>query len=174
MVELFLDIENTVIDSLDGMNLMVDNCERIKQFIVKTNPVKINIFTWGWATKNEMLKRLYIVNWIFDVLEVPIEKRGRVIVKEDSVHTAIKLGWLTKEDKSIALVSGMMAEFGITKPSCFIEMVSDIKEVDIKKLKEGEILESILIDDLVDENEELTYFGGKQKVKLINPEKICV
>lgn len=172
MVELFLDIENTVIDSLDGMNLMVDNCERIKQFIVKTNPVKINIFTWGWATKTEMLKRLYIVNWIFDALEVPIEKRGKVIVKEDSVHTAIKLGWLTEEDKPTALVSGMMAEFGITKPSCFIEMVSDIKEVDIKKLKEGEILESILIDDLVDENEELTYFGGKQKVKLLNPLEI--
>lgn len=169
MVELFLDIENTVIDSLDGLNLMFDNCKRIKQFIVKTNPAKVNIFTWGWATKTEMLKRLNIVTWIFDVLDVPVEKRGRVIVKEDSVHTAIKLGWLIEEDKPMALVSGMMAEFGITKPSCFIEMVSDIKEVDIKKLKEGEILESILIDDLVHETEELTYFGGKQKVKLINP-----
>ena len=62
----------------------------------------------------------------------------------------------------------MMGEYGISKVSCFIEMVTAIKDIDIKEQN----LVSILIDDMVDEDEELTYFGGKQKVKLLNPERI--
>lgn len=166
MTEIFLDIENTVIDSLFDNNFMQDNCERIKQFILKSKPSKVNIFTWGWKNKSEI--KLYIVDAIFDKLEIPAEQRGRIIVKEDSVRTAIKVGWLHEEDASFAIEPGMMQEFGISKVSCFIEMVTAIKDIDIKEQN----LEIILIDDLVDEDEELTYFGGKQKVKLLNPVRL--
>lgn len=166
MTEIFLDIENTVIDSLFDNNFMQDNCERIKQFILKSKASKVNIFTWGWKNKSEI--KLYIVDAIFDKLEIPAEQRGRIIVKEDSVRTAIKVGWLHEEDASFAIEPGMMQEFGISKVSCFIEMVTAIKDIDIKEQN----LEIILIDDLVDEDEELTYFGGKQKVKLLNPVRI--
>lgn len=153
MTQLFLDIENTVIDSLFDNNFMQDNCERIKQFILNSKPSKVNIFTWGWKNKSEI--KLYIVDAIFDKLEIPDEQRGRILVKEDSVSTAIKVGWLKEEDAAFAIEPGMMAEFGISKVSCFIKMVSEFQD------------NSILIDDLVDENETISFYD--RTVTLINP-----
>ena len=154
MTEIFLDIENTILDEIFTAKFLPKNCEKIKNYIMLTNGlVKVNLFTWGWTKKNEIEPEL--VNAIFDRLGVDAELRGDVFVKEDSVNLAIERGWLNREDKATALIPGMMRDFGISKVSCFMGMV----------LKKNGTC--VLIDDLVDEDciEEI----NNLKIVLINP-----
>lgn len=157
---IYLDIENTIIDSLDNTEFLADNCERIKSFITARNPSRVNIFTWGWKTHEDIQGP--IVKALFDKLEISEDIRGNVITKEVSVNEAILMGWLDKDDFDRALEPGMMGEFGISKISCFSPMVSGIC------IKTG--CDCILIDDLVDKFEKIEFSKGR--VLLFNPEDL--
>lgn len=161
MKKIFIDIENTIIDSLFDRNWMSENIERIKKFL-KTNEkdtLTVNIFTWGWQTTDEIEPEL--VTMLFDKLEVPASNRGNVVIKENSVDLAIEEGWLKPEDKEEALCPGMMNEYGLTKVMMFFKMS--------EKFMPGTT--SILIDDLVDEYNEETV-GNNVKVILHNPNEV--
>lgn len=155
----FLDIENTIIDDLVNRQFLDDNCERIKKFLKSADFVCFN--TWGWITKNEIDPIL--IRLMLDRLEVDKEKRFfQVLVKEDSVDEAIRDGWLIEQDKERAMCPGMMEEFGLTKPSCFISLAAAIEV--------NEPTTFWLVDDLVDKFEKLDF--GKIKVCLVNPKDI--
>jgi len=161
MKQIFIDIENTIIDSLFDRNWMSENVERIKKFL-KTNEkdtLTVNIFTWGWQTADEIEPEL--VTMLFDKLEVPASNRGNVVIKENSVDLAIESDWLKPEDKEEAICPGMMNEYGLTKVMMFFKMS--------EKFMPGTT--SILIDDLVDEYNEETV-GNNVKVILHNPNEV--
>jgi len=47
---LFIDLEETIIDSCDSCRLLLGNLERIKQLVLVVNPAKIETFSWGlWS-----------------------------------------------------------------------------------------------------------------------------
>lgn len=154
---LYLDIENTVIDSLMEPYFMDANIKRIRRFIETFGPQKVCLFTWGWKTIHDIEPEL--INNIFDELRVEGTKRGEIYVKEDSVDAAIREGWLIQEDKERAMEPGMMAEFGISKPSCF-QLFCQTRPFDT----------SVLIDDLVDgptnDNYQQLMHGSSQ---MLNP-----
>lgn len=154
---IYLDIENTLIDSLDNPVFLNDNCESIKAFIKAKDPSHVNIFTWGWKTKKDIEPKL--VEALFNRLDIPEDKQGKVVTKETSVDEAITMGWLNKEDREEALIPGMMTEYGISKITCFLPLAS------IGCIKNN--CEVILIDDLVDKFEEVKYSRGM--VTLYNP-----
>lgn len=142
MIKIFLDIENTVIDSLFDMNFMDENCNSIRLFILGCGDdlLSVNFFTWGWTTREEIEPE--VVKRMFDRLCVPEDKRGDVFVKNDSVDLMIKQGFLHEEDREEALVPGaMMNEYGLTKMECFHRMA--------ERFIPG--TKAILIDDLVDD-----------------------
>ena len=62
----------------------------------------------------------------------------------------------------IQAITGMMEEFGLTKPSCFISLAT-ATEV-------NEPTTFWLVDDLIDEFEKLDF--GKIKVCLVNPKEL--
>lgn len=154
---LYLDIENTVIDSLFNPVFMDSNVRRIRRFIESFGPQKVCLFTWGWKTKREIEPDL--INTIFDELRVEGTKRGEIFVKEDSIDIAIRKGWLLNEDKARAIEPGMMAEFGISKPSCF-QVFCQERPFDT----------SVLIDDLINgstqDNYQILMHGSSQ---MLNP-----
>lgn len=161
MKKIFIDIENTIIDSLFSRNWMPENIERIKKFL-KTNEkdtLSVNIFTWGWKTTEEIEPEL--VTMLFDKLEVPASNRGNVVIKENSVDLAIEEGWLKPEDKEEAICPGMMSEYGLSKVMMFLKMS--------EKFIPGTT--SILIDDLVNEYSYET-IGSNVKVILHNPKEV--
>ena len=161
MKKIFIDIENTIIDSLFDRNWMSENIERIKKFL-KTNEkdtMTVNIFTWGWQTADEIEPEL--VTMLFDKLEVPANNRGNVVIKENSVDLAIESGWLKPEDKEEAICPGMMNEYGLSKVMMFFKMSENFIPGTT----------SILIDDLVDEYDEET-IGSNVKVILHNPKEV--
>lgn len=161
MKKIFIDIENTIIDSLFSRNWMYENIERIKKFLKanEKDTLTVNIFTWGWKTTNEIEPEL--VTMLFDKLEVPASNRGNVVIKENSVDLAIKEGWLKPEDKEEAICPGMMSEYGLSKVMMFLKMS--------EKFIPGTT--SILIDDLVDEYSYET-IGSNVKVILHNPKAV--
>ena len=85
MTEIFIDIENTLIDDLYSCTLLGEQSGRIMSYVKQVvdlvttrgnnEDVKVSLFTWGWRTKEEV--RDYIVKWIFDSLEIPPQYRGR-------------------------------------------------------------------------------------------------
>lgn len=161
MKQIFIDIENTIIDSLFDRIWMSENIERIKKFL-KTNEkdtLSVNIFTWGWQTTDEIEPEL--VTMLFDKLEVPERLRGNVVIKENSVDLAIENGWLKPEDKEEAICPGMMNWYGLTKTMMFLKMS--------EKFIPGTT--SILIDDMVDEHEE-EIIDNNVKVILHNPKEV--
>lgn len=142
MIKIFLDIENTVIDSLFDMNFMPKNVNNIRLFILGCGRdlLSVNFFTWGWKTKDEIEPE--VVKKMFDMLSVPEDLRGDVFVKNDSVDLMIKQGFLHEEDREAALEPGaMMNEFGLTKMECFHRMA--------ERFIPG--TKAILIDDMVEE-----------------------
>jgi len=156
---IYLDIEGTLIDSLNNTEFLADNCERIKAFIKARNPARVNIFTWGWKTHEEIQGP--IVKALFDKIGA-LNCRGDVYTKEFSVRIAINKGWLKEEDFDRALIPGMMKEFGISKISCFTALASRLC------VKTGS--EYILIDDLVEEFERIEFPKGR--ISLYNPKDL--
>ena len=156
----FIDIEGTIIDSLDSMQVLDKQCDSIKKYIKEIQPDKVHLFTWGWKYHTEKVSR--IADTLFDLIGIHVTPynelgterpmRGQVLVKSDSIETAIQEGWLKREDETRAIQPGMMAEFGISKIQCFVSMVSDIC------IECG--CDCILIDDLVDKDEDVLFSKG--------------
>lgn len=145
-MQIFIDIENTVIDDLSTCNLMTEQCERIKSFVHAAHPDKVNIFTWGWKEHSEI--KDYIVDWIFNALEIPTEKRGTVWTKDDSIQCVFNNKWVntTNEVELEDLhIPGAMKRFGMEKPICFIQQCKDLVGFYTNKLVNEHF---ILIDDL--------------------------
>lgn len=157
--DIFIDIENTLIETLDCRRPLIQNIENIKKFLKTIDVRHVSLFTWGWITYDEIDGKL--VDKLFNLLEIEYNKRGDVFVKSDSVEEAIKAGWLHESDKARALYPGMMSEFGISKVSCFIQMQADKNDVN-----------SILIDDLVEENDDNVVQYMTHCICLYNPIKL--
>jgi hypothetical protein len=54
MVRLFVDLEETLIESSDTGILMPDNISRFQRFVDKLQPESIETFSWGLWTSGEM------------------------------------------------------------------------------------------------------------------------
>lgn len=82
MIRIFIDIENTIIDSLFDRNWMDSNIEGIKKCLKKMEDetLSVSLFTWGWTKTEEIEPEL--VKMIFDKLEVREDLRGDVVIKE--------------------------------------------------------------------------------------------
>lgn len=157
--DVFIDIENTLIEALDCRIPLRQNIANIKNFLKTIDVRSVSLFTWGWKTHDEIEGEL--VNQLFDLLDVEYKKRGDVFVKSDSAEEAIKAGWLNESDKARALYPGMMSEFCISKVSCFIQMQAD--KIDVN---------SVLIDDLVDETDENVVQYMTHYIRLYNPTEL--
>lgn len=69
----------------------------------------------------------------------------------------------------------MMAEFGISKISCFTEFIqTGITETMLKQANATvkDPVEFWLIDDLVEKKETIELYGGKVKIVLVNPTEL--
>ena len=130
---IYIDIENTLIDDLFNCNLLHVQCDMISRHVLEiisesysSTPVKVNLFTWGWKTHDEI--RPEIVTWLFDVLEIPQENRGTVWTKDDSIQCAYKHKWVNTTDE-VELedlhIPGAMKRFGLEKQTCFIQQCMD-------------------------------------------------
>lgn len=165
MTEVFIDIENTIIESLDNPEFLDNNCHRITNFLKRLRRQggdiswidRVHLNTWGWKTAEEIDWDL--VDDLFNKLGVNAWEQGEVFTKVDGVNTAIHKGWLNEVDKERALFPGMMKEFGISKVSCFCNMV------------EKPDTTFVLIDDLVDIDEEINR-PDKIKIQLFNPKSL--
>lgn len=134
MTEIFVDIENTLIDDLSGCNLLQEQTERIAEFIrAKISlhhydpTTRVNLFTWGWKCKDEI--RDYLVEWLFNAMEVPPENRGVVWTKDDSIECAYTHGWVNTRDEleiEDIRVEGSSKRYGLDKRMCFIQQVMDL------------------------------------------------
>ena len=149
---IFIDIENTLIDDLFNCSLLHEQCDRISRHILSIIDdkafshidTKVNLFTWGWKTSDEI--RPEIVNWLFDILEVPKENRGITWTKDDSILCACSHKWVNTTDE-VELedmhIPGAMKRYGLEKQTCFIQQCMDMagfpKNIDID--------EFYLIDD---------------------------
>jgi len=151
MTEIFIDIENTVIDDLGNCRWLNEQSGRIMSYVQQVvdlvtthgnnEDVKVSLFTWGWRTKEEV--RDYIVKWIFDSLEIPPQYRGRVWTKDDSIECAYKHKWVNTTDEmeiEDLHIPGSMKRYGLDKQMCFVQQVRDLAE-------ESNCSEFILIDD---------------------------
>lgn len=118
---IYIDIENTLIDDFFNCNLLHVQCDKVSRHVLKiisesysSTPVKVNLFTWGWKTHDEI--RPEIVMWLFDVLEIPEENRGTVWTKDDSIQCAYKHKWVNTTDE-VELedlhIPGAMKRFGL-------------------------------------------------------------
>lgn len=176
MKKLFLDIENTVIDDLQHCNFLEDNCKKIANLIKEIEPWSIDFFTWGWKTDEEI--DMNIVNSILVKLgkdPANTDCTTKVLTKKVGINAAMHAGWLTIEDCDRAIQPGMMAEFGISKISCFIQYAKH-KGIDYSVNQYDPTIknpiEYWLIDDLVQEKEELEFLGGIFKIILMNPKDL--
>ena len=163
MIRIFIDIENTVIDSLFDRNWMLSNIEGIKKYLKKMEDktLTVSLFTWGWTKTEEIEPEL--VKMIFDKLEVREDLRGDVVIKENSVDDAIHAGWLHLEDKEEALIPGMMNEFGLTKQMMFFKMCEKF----ISRTQ------CILIDDLVERDSfQVERLNDGVSIALFNPKDL--
>lgn len=173
---IFLDIENTIIDDLVNCNFIEENCRKIAFLIKCMRPTAVHFFTWGWKTKDEV--NINIVNSMLVKLGLDPMNLGfdcRVFTKDFGVKMAISSGWLNEEDFDRAIEPGMMAEFGISKISCFIDIVLRSTTETMLQKYDATIknpLEFWLIDDLVEQKEELAFHGGILKIVLLNPKDL--
>ena len=173
---LFIDIENTVIDDLVNCNFLEENCKKITKLLKEKDTVSFNFFTWGWKMPTDV--DINIVNSMlvkFGIDQMNISCDCRVITKSASVQTAIETGWLKQEDFDRAIEHGMMAEFGISKISCFTEFIqTGITETLITQANATvkDPIEFWLIDDLVEKKETIELYGGNVKIVLVNPTEL--
>lgn len=130
MNEIFIDIENTLIDDLFSLNLLQENVDKIRTYcnahILNDNLTRINLFTWGWKEHKEI--KQHIVDWLFDALEIPLPNRGIVWTKDDSILCAYDNKWVnTKDEVEIEdlHIPGAMKRYGLEKQTCFIQQCMD-------------------------------------------------
>lgn len=160
-MQLILDIENTIIESLDVPRFLDDNCKKIKAFIKRYDPMYVHLFTWGWKTHDDIDRGIY--QMIIDVLEIYSKNLGLVYTKSDSVDYAISRGWLKESDRSEVLIPGMMKAYGLGKIHLVTEQFANN---DLSKYAGHNY---VIIDDLVNDEEHNT--RPYHNILLLNPEK---
>lgn len=187
MVNIFFDIENTIIDDLWNCEFIPHKCDNIVRwlnednFIIRHPGIKCHLFTWGWKEHSEIDQG--IVKNLFDRLEIPEVNRGFVWTKDDSIQCAVKHEWVntTNEMQINDLhIPGAMKRFGLEKQTCFIQQVKDW--IDFKnKQVEGLVNTDrfFLIDDTNNKEEtEARFFTNKNDFKLdivfLHPENLDI
>ena len=147
-VTVFLDLENTIIDSLDNCNFIKSNCENITKFVElifkkkSINP-KFRIYSWGFKDVFDIMP--FFVKKAMRTIGIPEGTRWSISTKKLSVDKAIERKDIKPEDKDLALEPGGMVKLGLSKVECFNREVEE-------EFKENPELEwTILIDDLVTE-----------------------
>lgn len=181
MVNIFFDIENTIIDDLWNCNFLQDNCNKItrwlgRRFSFVPHRLKCHLFTWGWKEHSEINPE--IVKNLFDRLRIPEHARSLVWTKDDSIQCAIKHKWVnTSNEVEIEdlHIPGAMKRFGLEKQTCFIQQVKDLSGFKEFRTSPGDTDRFILVDDTNNEEEreerEFTTRNFKQiVVEFLHPE----
>jgi len=68
MKMLFLDLEETVVDDIENCNPLEDNVAKIKDFIDRWQPDRIETFSWAFWTPSDMAHWRHISPWLDAVL----------------------------------------------------------------------------------------------------------
>lgn len=155
-IEIYVDIEGTLIDDLFNANFLNHNCDNIRDYIRKHDGhnYKVHIFTWGWVHRSEI--ELGLVDNLYKRLEVAKEHRGSIYVKEDAVNTLIDFCPEMPYDRNILMNPGGFSHYGFSKPAIWDLMITSENKF------------NVLIDDTVDCELDT------EKVKYINPARMKV
>lgn len=155
-IEIYVDIEGTLIDDLFNANFLNHNCDNIRDYIHKHDGhnYKVHIFTWGWVHRSEI--ELGLVDNLYKRLEVAREHRGSIYVKEDAVKTLIDFYPEMPYDRNILMNPGGFNHYGFSKPAIWGLMITSENKF------------NVLIDDTVDCELDT------EKVKYINPARMKV
>ena len=163
---IYIDIEETLIKSLQIREFLEDNCEKIKNFLKQLNDKEnyylAHIFTWGWKAHDDIDYSL--VKTLVNKLEIPEEQFAGVFTKSDSVTVARNVGWLKDEHVEKAMSYMGMGSLGLGKVKMFCKYAQPycINHC---------VDELILIDDLVKPSSEIRY-PTNSKIRLINPKDL--
>lgn len=155
-IEIYVDIEGTLIDDLFNANFLNHNCDNIRDYIHKHDGhhYKVHIFTWGWVHRSEI--ELGLVDNLYKRLEVAREHRGSIYVKEDAVNTLINFCPDMPYERNILMNPGGFSHYGFSKPAIWELMITSDNKF------------NVLIDDTVDCE------FDTEKVKHINPARMKV
>lgn len=155
-IEIYVDIEGTLIDDLFNANFLNHNCDNIRDYIHKHDGhhYKVHIFTWGWVHRSEI--ELGLVDTLYKRLEVAREHRGSIYVKEDAVNTLINFCPDMPYERNILMNPGGFSHYGFSKPAIWELMITSDNKF------------NVLIDDTVDCEID------SEKVKHINPARMKV
>ena len=155
-IEIYVDIEGTLIDDLFNANFLNHNCDNIREYIHKHDGhhYKVHIFTWGWVHRSEI--ELGLVNNLYKKLDVEKEHRGTIYVKEDAVNALIDFCSDMPFDRQILMEPGGFAHYGFTKPTIWGLMIDSMDKF------------NVLIDDTIDHEIDM------DRVKYINPSRMKV
>lgn len=151
-IEFYVDIENTLIDSLKNVAFLDHNCDNIKEYIHKhdIHHYHVHIFTCGWIYREEI--DLNLINSLYERLNIDRERRGKIIVKKDLVDAMFsRMPGMPLDQHKLLQPGGLANELGISKP-CAWEALIDSSKV------------NVLIDDLVSE-----YNIDRKGLHYINP-----
>ena len=159
-IEIYVDIEGTLIDDLFNANFLNHNCDNIRDYIHKHDGhnYKVHIFTWGWVHRSEI--ELGLVDNLYKRLEVAKERRGSIYVKEDAVNTVIDFYPEMPYDRAILMNPGGFHHYGFSKPAIWRLMITSENKC------------NVLIDDTVDCTVDCEL--DTDKVKYINPASMKV
>lgn len=176
MLRFFLDIEGTVLDSLQSRRFLEFNCDQIKKFIAKrvdgVENYKLFIYTWGWKQHKDIEPEL--VKEILAKVGVTEDHYGRVYVKEDAIELIADTLWgnlhslnLVNEPKSVGELKEWLLRPGAIGQCGYSKVV--VAEEFAKHLIGPH--EYILIDDLVTtEDEKHNYYH----LETVNPNRLAV
>lgn len=155
-IEIFVDIEGTLIDDLFNANFLNHNCDNIKEYIHKHDGhhYKVHIYTWGWVRRSEI--ELGLVDNLYKRLEVDKEHRGTIYVKEDAVDGLLANCSDFAFDRDTLLQPGGFGTYGLNKPTVWKWFVDDTNKF------------NVLIDDTVEHEIDL------DRIKFINPARMKV
>lgn len=157
-IEFYVDIENTLIDSLSNAEYMHHNCANISEYIHRhdAHHYHVHIFTCGWVYRSEI--ELGLVDNLYKKLNIDKAHRGSIFVKEDLVNALCAAVPDMPYDRAKLLNPGGLADVGLTKPATWEFMA---------RTDNGQI--NVLIDDLVSE-----YDIDLAQFKFINPKNFKV
>jgi hypothetical protein len=155
-IEIYVDIEGTLIDDLFNANFLNHQCDNIKEYIHKHDGhhYKVNIYTWGWVHRSEI--ELGLVDNLYKRIGVDKAHRGTIFVKEDAVDTLIGQCSDFAFDRDTLLQPGGFGSYGLNKPTVWKWGVDDTNKF------------NVLIDDTVEHEIDL------DRIKFINPARMKV
>lgn len=180
---IFLDLEETIIDDIDNCSFIDENCKNINRFINEHKPTisSVNIFTWGWLSKKEI--NYQIVKSVEKKLSIKI---NRILTKEDSIINYIRKESLIVNSIDLKDWETMLYDSSYTKQDSFIDLFQESKCAREFTHTNGEFFESlvchrnetnILIDDTIEQQVAISNIEGhyhlicdyKPNIVLLNP-----